>query len=103
MIAIAAQVNHKQQLKNELCEWLIGRDKPKSLRKCQSRIMKIASEIDSEINAEDFTDNLMELVNHRFITVQMISIAVEGMLEDWGVNSLLQEWEIEEIERQLNN
>lgn len=103
MITTATQVNHKQQLKNELCEWTIVRDKPKSLRKCQSRIMKIVSEIDSDINAEDFTDNLMELVNHRFITTQMISIAVEGMLEDWGVNSLLQEWEIEEIESQLNN
>lgn len=103
MNATAIRVNHKQQLKNELCEWLIGRDKPKSLRKCQARIMKIVTEIDSDINAEDFADNLMELVNHRFITTQMISIAVEGMLEDWGVNSLLQEWEIEEIESQLNN
>ena len=103
MTTTATQVNHKQQLKNELCEWLIGRDKPKSLRKCQARIIKIISGIDSDVNAEDFTDNLMELVNYPRITTQDISIAVEGMLQDWGVSSLLQEWEIDEIECQLNN
>ena len=103
MIAIATkqhvQINYKTQLKNELVEWTIGRQKPLSLKNCQRRIMAILKQMDPDINAEDFTDNLMELVNHRFITVQMISIAVEGMLEDWGVNSLLQEWEIEEIDK----
>ena len=107
MIAIATkqhvQINYKTQLKNELIERTIGRQKPLSLKNCQRRIMAILKQMDPDINAEDFTDNLMELVNHRFITTQMISIAVEGMLEDWGVNSLLQEWEIEEIESQLNN
>lgn len=107
MIATAAkqhvQINYKTQLKNELVEWTIGRSKTLSLKNCQRRIMAILKQMDSDINAEDFTDNLMKLVNHRFITTQMISIAVEGMLEDWGVNSLLQEWEIEEIESQLNN
>ena len=101
MIATATQVNHKQQLKNELCEWLIGRDKPKSLRKCQARIMKIITEIDSDINAEDFADNLMELVNYPRITTQDISIAVEGMLEVVECNVFQRDWETKEIEYEL--
>lgn len=103
MIATAIQVNHKQQLKNELCEWLIGRDKPKSLRKCQARIMKIITEIDSDINAEDFADNLMELVNYPRITTQDISIAVEGMLEVVECNVFQRDWETKEIEYELQN
>lgn len=103
MIATATQVNHKQQLKNELCEWLIGRDKPKSLRKCQARIMKIITEIDSDINAEDFADNLMELVNYPRITTQDISIAVEGMLEVVECNVFQRDWETKEIEYELQN
>jgi hypothetical protein len=94
MSPAAVQVNHKQQLKNELCEWSIGRNKPTSLRKCQKRLMNIVSSIDQDINAEEFTDYLIELVNYPRITTQDISIAVEGMLQDWG---------IEEIEYELNN
>lgn len=74
--------DHKQEIKNELVNCFTDRQKPLSLRKCQSRIMSILKDMDIDQDIEEFTDNLMELVNHQGITVQLISIAVEGVFQD---------------------